>query len=100
MKVITEHSTFIAVTTRAPSRGCKLRLSVIEQVVCPLSVTVLMSGVVKGLRCGPLRSADGEAPGPASESLQGKNPRPGAVRYGDFAERRGLRDRARRGAAV
>ena len=55
---------------------------------------------MKGLRCGPLRSADGEAPGPASESLQGKSPRPEAVRYGDFAARRGLRERARRGSGA
>lgn len=37
---------------------------------------------VKALRCGPLRSVDGEAPGPAAESLQGKNPRPEAVLWG------------------
>lgn len=59
-----------------------------------------MTAIVKGLRCGPLRSADAEAPGPASESLQGKKPRPEAVRYGDFAARRGLRDRARRVTAA
>jgi hypothetical protein len=66
----------------------------------PLSGKQPESGSVKGLRCGPLCSADGEAPGPASESLQGRKPRPGAVRYGDFAARLGLRERARRVTAA
>ena len=67
---------------------------------CQLLGDTPKSASVKGLRCGPLCSADGEAPGPASESLQGRKPRPGAVRYGDFAARRGLRERARRVTAA
>jgi hypothetical protein len=66
----------------------------------PLFGYMSISACVKGLRCGPLCSADGEAPGPASESLQGRKPRPGAVRYGDFAARLGLRERARRVTAA
>lgn len=42
----------------------------------------------------------GPVSGPASESLQGRKPRPGAVGYGDFAARPGGRDRARRGTAA
>lgn len=66
----------------------------------PLSGRISRTACVKGLRCGPLRSADGEALGPASESLHGRKPRPGAVGYGDFAARPCRWDRARRATAA
>lgn len=54
----------------------------------------------EGFRMPAHAGGFGRGSGPASESLQGRKPRPRAVRYGDFAARPGGRDRARRGSAA